>query len=61
MTPTLDRGVLLTLFALNAAMLGVEVIGGLMADSMGLIADGLDIGADAAVYLLALLAASAPA
>lgn len=61
MTPTLDRRVLLTLFGLNAVMLVVEVTGGVMADSMGLIADGLDMGADAAVYLLALLAIGASA
>ena len=59
--PTLERRVLLTLFSLNAGMLVVEVVAGLLANSMGLIADGLDMGADAAVYLLALLAVGASA
>lgn len=40
-------------------MLVIEVGGGVLANSMGLIADGLDMGADAAVYLLALLAVGA--
>lgn len=50
---------LTTLFALNGAMFVVEIVSGLRAESMGLIADGLDMGADAAVYLLALLAIGA--
>src|SRR5690606_31627710 len=40
-------------------MFVVEVVSGWRAESMGLIADGLDMGADAAVYLLALLAIGA--
>ena len=58
-SPTLERRVLVTLFGLNAGMFGVEIVGGLVANSMGLIADGLDMGADAGVYLLALLAVGA--
>ncbi len=49
------------LLALNGGMFAVEVILGWAAQSMGLIADGLDMGADAAVYLLALLAIGASA
>lgn len=50
---------LTTLLALNATMFVVELASGWRAESMGLIADGLDMGADAAVYLLALLAIGA--
>lgn len=42
--------------ALNAAMFVVEVAGGLVVESTGLIADGLDMLSDAAVYALALVA-----
>lgn len=55
----LGRRALTTLFALNGTMFIVEVVSGWRAESMGLIADGLDMGADAAVYLLALLAIGA--
>ena len=52
----MGRTPLLILLILNGAMFLLEVIVGWKAESMGLIADGLDMGADAAVYLLALLA-----
>ena len=52
----LERRALLLLFALNGAMFVVEVVGGYFADSMGLVADGLDMLADAAVYGVALRA-----
>lgn len=55
----LGRRALITLLTLNAMMFGVELITGWRAESMGLIADGLDMGADAAGYLLALLAIGA--
>ncbi len=55
----LGRNALATLFALNGAMFVIEIVSGWRAESMGLIADGLDMGADAAVYLLALLAIGA--
>ena len=55
----LGRRALATLFALNGTMFVVELVSGWRAESMGLIADGLDMGADAAVYLLALLAMGA--
>ncbi len=55
----LGRRALATLVALNGGMFFVELISGWRSESMGLIADGLDMGADAAVYLLALLAIGA--
>lgn len=55
----LGRRALTTLVALNGTMFVVELASGWRAESMGLIADGLDMGADAAVYLLALLAIGA--
>lgn len=55
----MGRGALLTLLVLNGAMFVVELIAGWRAESMGLVADGLDMGADAAVYLLAFLAVGA--
>lgn len=57
----MGRTALLALLALNGVMFAVEVAIGWSAESMGLIADGLDMGADAAVYLLALLAVGASA
>jgi Co/Zn/Cd efflux system component len=56
---TLGRRALVTLLLLNGGMFVVEMVSGWRAESMGLIADGLDMGADAAVYLLALLAVGA--
>lgn len=55
----LGRRALATLLALNGVMFVVELVSGWQSDSMGLIADGLDMGADAGVYLLALLAIGA--
>jgi Co/Zn/Cd efflux system component len=50
------------LLAINAAMFVVEVVAGWLAQSTGLLADSLDMFADAAVYGLALYAAGrAPA
>jgi Co/Zn/Cd efflux system component len=48
--------VLRWLLAINAAMFGVELVAGWLAQSAGLIADALDMFADAAVYGLALYA-----
>jgi Co/Zn/Cd efflux system component len=53
---SLGRGPLLVLLTLNGVMFIVELVMGWGAESMGLIADGLDMGADAAVFTLALLA-----
>lgn len=55
----LARGALLALLLLNGGMFVVETVTGWRAESMGLVADGLDMGADGAVYLLALLAVGA--
>jgi len=57
----MGRRPLMILLASNGAMFLIEVIAGWRAQSMGLVADGLDMGADAAVYLLALMAISASA
>ena len=56
---SLGRHALLILLLLNGGMFVVEVVAGWQAESMGLVADGIDMGADAAVYLLALLAIGA--
>lgn len=51
-----EAGVLKWLLAINAIMFGVEISVGWFAQSTGLIADSLDMLADAAVYGLALYA-----
>lgn len=51
-----ESGVLRWLLGLNALMFVVEVVAGWWAQSTGLIADSLDMFADAAVYGVALLA-----
>lgn len=56
-----ERRALRTLLALNGAMFVIEVSAGFAADSMGLVADGLDMLADAAVYGLSLYAVGRPA
>ena len=61
MKTALERNALWLLFALNAAMFIIEVVAGVIAESMGLVADGLDMLADASVYGLALLAVGKPA
>ncbi|MFH4130837.1 cation transporter, partial [Acinetobacter baumannii] len=48
--------VLKILLAINAALFVIEFISGLIAASTGLIADSLDMFADAAVYGIALYA-----
>lgn len=60
MTAVSERKALWILFGLNAAMFVIEVGAGLAADSMGLVADGLDMLADASVYGLALQAVGKP-
>lgn len=60
-TPATERRALRTLLALNGAMFVIEVSAGFAADSMGLVADGLDMLADAAVYGLSLYAVGRPA
>lgn len=51
-----EAGVLRTLLAINAAMFVCELAAGLWAQSTGLIADALDMLADASVYGLSLYA-----
>lgn len=51
-----EHSVLIWLLALNGAMFFVEIITGWLAQSAGLIADALDMFADAAVYGVALYA-----
>ena len=51
-----ERSTLLLLLGINAAMFVVEFIGGWIAQSTGLIADSLDMFADAAVYSVSLYA-----
>lgn len=51
-----EAGALKWLLAINAVMFFAEMIGGWLAQSTGLIADSLDMFADAAVYGLALYA-----
>jgi Co/Zn/Cd efflux system component len=51
-----ERQVLIWLLVLNGAMFFVEIIAGWLAQSAGLIADALDMFADAAVYGVALYA-----
>ena len=51
-----ESRVLGTLLAINAAMFVVELVLGLVAESTGLLADSLDMFADAAVYGMALYA-----
>lgn len=48
------------LLAINGSMFLVEMVWGLLAESTGLIADSLDMFADAAVYILALYAVGRP-
>jgi Co/Zn/Cd efflux system component len=52
------RGVLRIALAINAAMFGVELVGGLAAGSVSLLADALDFLGDAANYGVSLFALS---
>lgn len=54
--PVEERKTLRLLLAINAAMFVVEIITGWVAESTGLIADSLDMFADAAVYGVSLYA-----
>ena len=55
-----QRSVLVTLLAINALMFAGEFVAGMWADSTGLIADSLDMLADAIVYGIALFAVGRP-
>lgn len=51
-----ERKLLWTVLIINFSFFGVEIIAGFLAKSMGLVADSLDMLADAIVYSLALFA-----
>jgi Co/Zn/Cd efflux system component len=51
-----ERRVLWVAFALNAMMVGLDTVAGLLAHSTGLLADALDMASDAGVYGAALMA-----
>lgn len=53
-----ERRTLVLVLLINGLMFAVEIVAGLLAQSMGLIADSLDMFADAAVYAVALYAVS---
>ncbi len=53
-----ERRTLWVAFALNASMMGLDGVVGLMAHSTGLLADALDMAADASIYGAALIAIS---
>ena len=55
-TAQVERRTLLLLIAINGTMFFVELVAGWVAQSVGLIADSLDMMADAGVYGIALLA-----
>ncbi|MEZ6092143.1 MAG: hypothetical protein R3C05_29895 [Pirellulaceae bacterium] len=51
-----QRATLRVVLAINAAMFIVEIVSGVLASSTGLIADSLDMLADASVYAISLYA-----
>lgn len=51
-----ERRVLWAVLVINAVMFGVELVTGVIAGSTGLLADSLDMLADAAIYAIALVA-----
>ena len=51
-----ERKVLWTVLAINFSFFVIEIVTGAVSNSMGLIADGLDMMADGIVYGLALIA-----
>ena len=59
--PRRERAGLTIALVINAAFFIAEVLFGIISGSMGLIADGLDMGADASVYALSLAAVGAAA
>ena len=56
-----EKRTLRLLLAINAVMFGVELVAGWIGESMGLIADSLDMLADAGVYTASLLAVGSSA
>jgi Co/Zn/Cd efflux system component len=59
--PRKERGALIFAFIVNVGFFVGELAFGLLSNSMGLIADALDMGADATVYALSLAAVGAAA
>jgi Co/Zn/Cd efflux system component len=55
--PESQRRALWWVLGINAAMFAVELVAGLVAQSTGLVADSLDMLADASIYAIALVAA----
>ncbi|MCU0262659.1 MAG: cation transporter [Candidatus Nanopelagicales bacterium] len=60
-SPGSPRRALWWVLGINAAMFLVELVAGILAQSTGLVADSLDMLADASVYAIALLAAGTAA
>lgn len=58
--PRRERNALTIALVINAGFLVGELTIGLISRSMGLVADALDMGADASVYALSLVAVGAP-
>jgi len=58
LTAELERNTLSILLAINGVMFVVEAIAGFLAESTALLADSLDMFADASVYMVALYAVS---
>ena len=57
--PQKERKILWAVLTINFAFFAIEIIAGLLSNSMGLVADSLDMLADSIVYGLALLAVGA--
>ncbi len=55
-SPTADKRLLWTVLLINFGVFAIEIIAGLLAHSMGLVADSLDELADALVYALSIYA-----
>lgn len=58
--PRRERTALGIALAINALFFVGEVTAGIISNSLGLVADGLDMGADAAVYAISLVAVAGP-
>jgi Co/Zn/Cd efflux system component len=55
--PVSQRRALWLVLAINAAMFAIEIVAGFVAQSTGLVADAVDMLADASIYAIALIAA----
>lgn len=56
-SPDSQRRALWWVLGINAAMFAIELVAGIVAQSTGLVADSLDMLADATIYAIALMAA----